>query len=87
MERLLLECGYILRVNEEITDIYIDMITKSWLGVDKIIESLSKQEEDKAGTINCLIKELEFWALRSNILKKGHIKVWRFLAYKPGEVK
>jgi len=29
MEKLLTDCGYILRVNEDITDQYIDMIAKS----------------------------------------------------------
>lgn len=87
MENLLIECGYILRVNEDISDLYIDMIAKGWAGVDKIIESLVQQDEDKTDTINCLIKEAEFWALRSRVLKKGHMKVWRYLAFKPAEVK
>lgn len=87
MEKLLTDCGYILRVNEDITDIYIEMIAKSWVGVDKVIESLTKQEEDQSETIQRLIQEAEFWMLRSKIMKEGHVRAWRFLAYKPAEVK
>lgn len=87
MEKILTDCGYILRVNEDITDIYIEMIAKSWVGVDKVIESLSKQEEDQSEIIQRLIKEAEFWMLRSKIMKEGHVRAWRFLAYKPTEVK
>ena len=87
MEKTLADCGYILRVNEDITDIYINLIAKSWVGVDKVIESLNKQETDQTEMIGRLMKEAEFWSLKSKILKEGHMKVWRFLGYKPAEVK
>ena len=87
MEKLLTDCGYVLRVNEDITETYIDMIAKSWAGVDKVIESLTKHPEDQSETIQRLIKEAEYWMLRSKIMKEGHVKAWRFLAYKPTEVK
>lgn len=87
MEELLTECGYLLRVNEDITDTYIDMIAKSWAGVGDVIESLTKHKDDQSETINRLVKEAEFWMLRSKIMKEGHVKAWRFLAYKPSEIK
>jgi cyclopropane fatty-acyl-phospholipid synthase-like methyltransferase len=87
MEKMLTDCGYMLRVNEYFTDSYIDMIAKSWVGVAEVIESLNKQEEDQTDTIQRLIKEAEFWNLRSKLLKEGHLRVWRFLAYKPAEIK
>lgn len=87
MEKLLTDCGYILRVNEDITDQYVEMIARSWVGVSDVIESLTKHPEDQSETINRLVKEAEFWMLRSKILKEGHVKAWRFLAYKPSEVK
>ena len=87
MENILTECGYILRVNEDITDAYIDMIAKSWAGVSDVIESLTKHPEDQSETINRLVKEAEFWMLKSKIMKEGHLKAWRFLAYKPAEIK
>lgn len=87
MEKLLTDCGYILRVNEDITDQYIDMIAKSWAGVDKVIESLTKSKEDQSETIQRLIKEAEYWMLKSKTMKDGHVKAWRFLVYKPSEIK
>ncbi len=87
MEKLLTDCGYILRVNEDITDSYIDMIAKSWAGVGDVIESLTKHPEDQTDTINRLVKEAEYWMLRSKTMKEGHVKAWRFLAYKPAEIK
>jgi SAM-dependent methyltransferase len=87
MEKLLTDCGYVLRVNEDITDQYIDMIARSWAGVGEVIESLTKHHEDQSDTTQRLVKEAEFWMLRSKILKEGHLKVWHFLAYKPCEIK
>lgn len=87
MENLLTECGYILRVNEDITDQYIEMIARSWAGVGEVIESLTNHPEDQSETIQRLVKEAEFWMLRSKIMKEGHLKAWRFLAYKPAEIK
>jgi hypothetical protein len=74
-------------VNEDITDQYIDMIARSWAGVGEVIESLTKHHEDQSDAIQRLVKEAEFWMLRSKILKEGHLKVWHFLAYKPCEIK
>ena len=87
MENLLMDCGYILRVNEDITDQYVDMIARSWAGVGEVIESLTNHPEDQSDTIQRLVKEAEFWMLRSKIMKEGHLKAWRFLAYKPSEIK
>ncbi len=87
MENLLTDCGYVLRVNEDITDAYIEMIAKSWAGVAEVIEALTKHEEDQSETIQRLIKEAEFWMLRSKIMQEGLVRAWRFLAYKPAEVK
>ncbi len=87
MAKILTDSGYMLRVNEDITDSYIEMIAKSWAGADKVIETLSQQKGDQSAQIQSIIKEAEFWMLRSKILKEGHLRVWRFLAYKPAEVK
>ncbi|MDG1437861.1 MAG: methyltransferase domain-containing protein [Emcibacteraceae bacterium] len=87
MEEILNDCGYLLRVNEDITDQYIDMIAKSWAGVSDVIESLTNHPEDQTDTIQRLVKEAEFWMLRSKILKEGHLRAWRFLAYKPSAPK
>lgn len=87
MEKILTDSGFLIRVNEDITDTYVDMIARSWAGVDKVIESLTKQEEDHTETIQRLIKEAEYWMLRSKTMKEGHVKAWRFLVYKPSEVK
>ena len=87
MEKLLTDCGFLLRVNEDITDTYIDMIAQSWMGADKVIQSLADQDEDNSDMIQRMIKEAEYWMLRSKTMKEGHVKAWRFLAYKPAEVK
>jgi len=52
-----------------------------------VIESLTNHPEDQSDTIQRLVKEAEFWMLRSKIMKEGHLKAWRFLAYKPSEIK
>ncbi len=57
LEKMLLDCGYLLRVNEDITDTYVDMIARSWAGVTEVIKSLTEHPENKSSEIQTLMKE------------------------------
>ncbi|WP_417319914.1 methyltransferase domain-containing protein [Emcibacter sp.] len=85
MTAMLEKAGFMLRVNEDISDLYIDLIAKSWSNADKIAATLATDNGENCPEIGVLMKEASFWSLRAKLLKEKKIHVWRFLAYKPAE--
>lgn len=82
---LLKKVGFSVRVNENISDTYVELITDNWAKADKIVENLHKKGDAEIQSITTMMKEAEFWSLRKKLLKKDLIGVSRFLVYKPGE--
>lgn len=83
MQTSLEKAGFKIRVNEDISGEYIDLITSSWAKAATIAHQLSEKGEQGTKAIKSLMEEAEHWALRARLLKEGHIHVWRFLANKP----
>jgi len=79
------ETGFILRVNEDISQEYIGLIEASWSKAGTLSKQLAQKGDEGAKAIKTLMAEAEFWALRAKLLKEGHIRVWRFLANKQPE--
>jgi cyclopropane fatty-acyl-phospholipid synthase-like methyltransferase len=74
--------GFQTRVNEDISQQYIELISNAWRGSTDVVKELLK-EENSTEMIDILLTEAEFWARRVTLLKSGYLKVWRILAYKP----
>lgn len=70
-----------VRVSEDISRQYIDMITKAWAGADEVAAKLAKRE-DGAAMIQTLMREAEFWTRRKKLLESGDLKLWRIVANK-----
>lgn len=70
-----------VRVSEDISIQYVEMINKAWRGADKIAAQLAK-EEDGANMIQILMREAEFWTRRKKLLEHGDLKLWRVVANK-----
>lgn len=70
-----------VRVSEDISIQYVEMINKAWRGADKIAAQLAKQE-DGAHMIQILMKEAEYWTRRKKLLEHGDLKLWRLVANK-----
>ncbi|MCF8473121.1 MAG: class I SAM-dependent methyltransferase [Emcibacter sp.] len=85
MKTTLEKAGFILRVNEDVSKEYVELIEHSWAKAATVAEHLAAKGEEGTKAIKSLMKEAEFWALRAKLLKEGHIHVWRFLANKPNE--
>mgnify|MGYP001445759368 CR=1 FL=1 len=83
MEQDLKDAGFVIRVNEDITDMYMNMISQAWAGADKVIAKLAEDGPDSRNVIDTLLREAEFWTRRTRLMEQGHLKVWRFLASKP----
>lgn len=73
-----------IRVNEDVSSTYIDLINKAWAGADKVAAKLMKQDDGEA-LIRMLLREAEYWSRRARLLESGDLRVWRILASKKGE--
>jgi len=70
-----------VRVSEDISRQYIDMINQAWAGADEVAAKLA-QREDGAQMIQTLMREAEFWTRRKKLLETGDLKLWRIVANK-----
>ncbi|MFC3052176.1 SAM-dependent methyltransferase [Kordiimonas pumila] len=78
---MLKACRMQVRVSEDISMQYIDMINQAWSGADEVAAKLAKQD-DGAAMIQTLMREAEFWNRRKKMLESGDIKLWRIVANK-----
>lgn len=84
MAAMLKKARFNIRVNEDVSDTYIELINRAWTGADKVAAKLRKQEDGEA-LIRMLLKEAEFWSRRARMLESGDLRIWRILASKKGE--
>ncbi len=73
-----------IRVNEDVSDHYVDLINESWKGADRVAEKVAAQEDGEA-LVQTLLHEAEFWSTRVRLLKEGKLRVRRILASKKSE--
>jgi cyclopropane fatty-acyl-phospholipid synthase-like methyltransferase len=70
-----------VRVSEDISQQYIDMINQAWAGADQVAAKLAKQD-DGTKLIQTLMREAEFWARRKKMLESGDLQLLRIVANK-----
>lgn len=70
-----------VRVSEDISMQYVEMINQAWSGADEVAAKLAKQE-DGTQKIQTLMAEAEFWTRRKKLLESGDLKLWRIVANK-----
>jgi cyclopropane fatty-acyl-phospholipid synthase-like methyltransferase len=70
-----------VRVSEDISMQYVDMINQAWAGADEVAAKLAKRE-DGTMMIQTLMREAEFWTRRKKLLETGDLKLWRIVANK-----
>lgn len=70
-----------VRVSEDISKQYIEMINQAWSGADQVAAKLAKLE-DGTQMIQTLMREAEFWTRRKKMLESGDLKLWRIVANK-----
>lgn len=74
--------GFTVRVNEDISEHYVTLIAKAWSNVDSVISGLVKGGGKNKPLIDALLREAEFWSLRSKLMESGDLQMWRILASK-----
>lgn len=77
--------GFAVRVNEDISEHYVELITRAWAHVDTVVNDLMKQGEQGKGMIETLLHEAEFWSLRAKLLESGDLQMCRILASKKAD--
>ncbi|NVJ98855.1 MAG: methyltransferase domain-containing protein [Alphaproteobacteria bacterium] len=70
-----------VRVSEDISLQYVEMINQAWAGADEVAAKLAKRE-DGTMMIQTLMREAEFWTRRKKLLESGDLKLWRIVANK-----
>ncbi|UTW55291.1 methyltransferase domain-containing protein [Kordiimonas sp. SCSIO 12610] len=70
-----------VRVSEDISPQYIEMINQAWAGADQVAAKLAKQD-DGTKQIQTLMREAEFWARRKKMLESGELQLLRIVANK-----
>lgn len=75
---------FTVRVNEDVTETYLDLVNKAWAGADKVAEKIAKREDGDA-LLKTLLHEAEFWSHRARMLESGDLRLWRILASKKSE--
>ncbi|RMF15859.1 MAG: methyltransferase domain-containing protein [Alphaproteobacteria bacterium] len=73
-----------IRVNEDVSDHYIELINESWKGADRVAEKVATQDDGEA-LVQTLLREAEFWSTRVRLLRDGKLRVRRILATKKSE--
>jgi len=70
-----------VRVSEDISRQYVEMINQAWAGADEVAAKLAKRENGTA-MIQTLMREAEFWTRRKKLLESGDLMLWRIVANK-----
>ena len=74
--------GFTIRVKEDITAPYLDMINAAWGNTENQIKDLAADEETRKNNLQALQKELELWNRRSIAFRSGELILYRYLAHK-----
>lgn len=82
--QLLKNARFNIRVNEDVSASYINIVNNAWKGADKVAAQLAHQDDGET-LLQALLAEAEFWSRRARMLESGDLRVWRFLAGKKGD--
>lgn len=82
MEAYLEDAGFSIRVNEDITDFYLDLIVDARAHAKKIIDTMEADDVVNVTILKYMHNEAIFWDTRAKLLRKGDLKVVRYLAHK-----
>ena len=81
---MLKKARFIVRVNEDVSDHYVELVNHAWAGADKVAARIAKQEDGEE-LLKTLVKEAEYWNRRVRLLRSGALRVWRILASKKAD--
>jgi len=71
-----------IRVNEDVSEHYAHLISRSWADADQIVAKLIKRGKEGLALVDVLLREAEMWTRRAKLLRSGELRVQRILAHK-----
>ena len=74
-------CDFVVRVDEDVTKEYIDMVNRAWQGADELVDRVQHQP-DGAELITVLMRHGELWNRRAKLLKSSKMRMWRSMGTK-----
>jgi len=74
-----------IRIQEEITDQYMDMVNEAWAKAEKLALLLSEDGESGRSNMFAILREAELWNRRIKALRSGELKLYRYLAHKTSQ--
>jgi len=75
---------FTVRVDEDVSKDYIDLVNKAWAGADRVAARIGGQADSEA-LLRTLLKEAEFWNLRVSMLESGQLQLRRLVGSKRAE--
>lgn len=77
------EADFNIRIHEDITDHYLDMINAAWENTEEVIRQIAGDNDSGKKDMIAIQQEAELWKRRTTVLRSGELRLYRFLAHKP----
>ena len=85
LEKILEQAGFQIRVHEDITEHFLEMVNEAWSNAEDSVKLLSQGEEGIQKNLFAILNEAEIWNRRTKIMRSGELQVRRYLAHKPSQ--
>ncbi len=85
-QKLLSDCGFVLRSSDDLTERYVGFITEGWSNLRAILDHLEGHAANPARALHFVqnvANEAAVWANRLDALRSGRLSIRRYLANKP----
>ncbi len=75
--------GFSIRIHEDISDHYLDMINAAWENTEDTIKQIAGNDDAAKNNMRAIQTEANLWNRRTKVLRSGELRLYRFLAHKP----
>jgi len=79
---LLTNAGFSLQVNDNITDLYLDLIAQARTHALKVLNAMEKDGAHNLSLIKYMHNEAAFWDIRAKLLRNGDLRVMKYMCLK-----
>lgn len=79
------KAGFTIRIHEDITENFLDMITEAWTGSEEMLKQIADGDISDKKNLTAFMQEVELWGRRTSVMRSGDLRLYRFLAHKPAE--
>ena len=87
MMKCIEDCGFNIRIHEDISDHYLEMISEAWGNTALTIKKAGEDDQSDQNYMLAIQKEAELWTSLTKVLRAGKVQLFRYLAHKPHEAK